>query len=171
MWMYGIPTEDFHTSQFIQDFFLFIFVYWIACNGAHPQQNRVQLHFSELQYGFLLQSRRYLAIVVPAMLKTEQPTHIPYRNTFLICLSDSVVSETRRQREGIYYRIDLVVQLGGNRNFSFHFLPVTLISRELWGRNKVIHRDGWQKNKEEAGCGTRESICVAVLLWEMWEVF
>lgn len=39
----------------------------------------------------------------------------------LICLSDSAVSATGCWREGIYYWIDLAVQLGGNWNFSFHF--------------------------------------------------
>ena len=65
-----------------------------------------------------------------AMLKAERPTHTHTHththihartHSVLICLSDSAVSETGCQREGIYYRIDLAMQLGGNGNFSFHF--------------------------------------------------
>lgn len=48
----------------------------------------------------------------------------------LICPSDSAVSETGCQREGICYRIDLAMQLGGNGNFSFH-CSVILLSGEL----------------------------------------
>lgn len=57
------------------------------------------------------------------MVKPERPTRAhTNRNTLtvLICLSDSD-SETGCQREGIYYGIDLAMQLGGNGNFSFHF--------------------------------------------------
>ena len=71
-----------------------------------------------------------------AMLKTEKPTHKhTHRNTLsvLICLSDSAVSETGCRREGIYYWIDLAMQLGGNGNFSFHF---SLCSSRLSGALK-----------------------------------
>lgn len=52
---------------------------------------------------------------------TQTRTHTENASSVLICLSDSAVSETGCQREGIYYRIDLAMQLGGSGNFSFHF--------------------------------------------------
>ncbi len=41
----------------------------------------------------------------------------------------------------------------------FTFLSVTLVSRELWRRDKVIYCDGWQRNGKEAGLWEEEK-CV-----------
>lgn len=38
----------------------------------------------------------------------------------------------------------------------FTFLSVTIVSWDLWKRDKVIYCDGWQRNKEEAGLWEEE---------------
>lgn len=86
----------------------------------------------------------------------------------LICPTDSAVSETGCQREGIYYRIDLAMQLGGNGNFSFHF---SLSNTSLWGTLKKGWSDVlWWLAEEQKKAGLwaeGKGTCVVLVLWQI----
>lgn len=101
------------------------------------------------------------------------PSHTHTRehvHKLLICPSDSAVSETGCQREGIYYRIDLAMQLGGNGNFSFHF---SLSNTSLWGTLKIEWSDVlWWLVEEQKKAGLwaeGKGMCVVLVFWQMWE--
>lgn len=98
---------------------------------------------------------------------THTPTYT-HKVGVLICPTDSAVSETGCQREGIYYRIDLAMQLGGNGNFSFHF---SLSNTSLWGTLKKGWSDVlWWLAEEQKKAGLwaeGKGKCVVLVLWQM----